>query len=205
MLTSMKNAPERSFPLTTIVLLVGIEYLAPRVGFGSQASETQKSPASQEASSAATPVPGETKASVTRGVSISSEQQKSALAVEDLLKSSAEYDGKTLVLKGRVQQVCAKKGCWFTLSPVNAPSEKSSHVRITSKGYLFFVPKDVAGYEAIAQGTVRVKTLSKAEVEHFTEDARQAGGQETSFVTQADGTALEIQFEAEGVELKPRT
>lgn len=113
-----------------------------------------------------------------------------ATPLAEILADPAKFDGATVVTSGVVSRACKKKGCWMELSP-----EKSERaMRVTFKDYGFFVPLDSQGSAARVDGIVKVKKLSKAEADHFEED----GGR---IVRDEDGTAVEISFIANGVEL----
>ena len=83
---------------------------------------------------------------------------------------------KEVVLKGRIDKVCQSKGCWFTIRDAKDPEGKKDgvSVRVTSKGYLFFVPKDLAGRTAFVRGVLTRKRLSADEAQHFIDDEARA-------------------------------
>jgi hypothetical protein len=121
-----------------------------------------------------------------------------ALSVEDCIGKSKELNGKTVKIEGTVNQVCAKKGCWFALAPdVKAGPEKT--IRITSKGYRFFVPKDAVGQQATIEGELEVKTMSVEEAQHMAEDAAKAKGEAVPKVTEPQ---VEVRIAAVAVEMK---
>lgn len=75
-----------------------------------------------------------------------------------------------------------------------APAEDAAGVRVTFKDYGFFIPLDAKGMKARAEGVAVVTTLSKAEADHLEEEGAQLKRRE-------DGSALEVAFVANGVEL----
>lgn len=134
---------------------------------------------------------------IERGEQLTEQERKSALAVQSLLPSKAkELDNQEVVLKGKVERVCQKKGCWFTLR--GETEDEPVRVRITSKGYLFFVPKDTAGHHAVVKGTFSVKALSRDEAEHFAKDE---GRDLSSEEVRASLPTNELQLAATGVVL----
>lgn len=107
-----------------------------------------------------------------------------------ILKNPKAFEGRTVLTRGRIDRSCKAKGCWMELSAVKGgPS-----MRITFRDYGFFVPLDAAGSKAKVAGKLQVKKLSKAEADHLEED----GGK---VVRSKDGSATEISFVADGVEL----
>jgi hypothetical protein len=126
---------------------------------------------------------------VTRGAAISKEAKTIPLA--QVLESPDEYTKEPVVVEGVIAAACTRQGCWMQL----ASSEDEHHgVRVTFKDYGFFIPLDAKGMKARAEGVAVVKTLSKADADHLEEEGAKLKRRE-------DGTALEVSFVANGVEL----
>lgn len=109
----------------------------------------------------------------------------------DALKQPQKYAGKTVRIEGVVKRVCKMEGCWMEI----APDAESETVRVTFKDHGFFVPKDGDGLKFRAEGELKLKTLSKEEVEHLVKEDG------AKVKTNSDGTANEVTFVATGVEL----
>jgi len=110
--------------------------------------------------------------------------------LSSILETPKAFEGKPIVTEGRIARSCKAKGCWMELS-----AEKDGEsMRVTFRDYGFFVPLDAAGADARVDGQVAVKKLSKAEADHLEDD----GGK---VVRSKDGSAIEISFVADGVEL----
>jgi hypothetical protein len=139
----------------------------------------------QEASTSAPDESGR----ILRGEAIGADTQRVAFA--DSLKEPQKYDGKTVVIEGVVRRVCQAEGCWVEIGP-KAGGEGGVRVTFDHK---FTVPKDGAEMNFRAEGTLKVKTLSKEAVEHLVKDDG------AKIKTNADGTAHEVTFLATGVEL----
>ena len=62
------------------------------------------------------------------------------------IKNFKDHSGKDILVRGQVESVCSKKGCWMTL--------KSKHetVRVTFKDYGFFVPTSLQMTSVQIQG-----------------------------------------------------
>lgn len=112
------------------------------------------------------------------------------LLVSECIAQSEKLNGKRVKVEGTVTSVCAKKGCWFVVRD----NESDQTIRITSKGYRFFVPKDARGKHAVIEGDLHVKTLSEADAKHLAEDS----GGDPSKVT---GSKKEVQLAAVGLEM----
>ncbi|HEX8719501.1 MAG TPA: DUF4920 domain-containing protein [Pyrinomonadaceae bacterium] len=113
-----------------------------------------------------------------------------AIDFADALKEPKKYDGVTGVIQGVVRRVCQAEGCWVEIGP----KEGDGSIRVTFD-HKFSVPKDTAEMKFRADGTLKVKTLSKEQVEHL---VKEDGAR---IKTNPDGTADELTFLATGVEL----
>ena len=128
---------------------------------------------------------------ILRGEAIGADTQRVAFA--DALKESQRYAGKSVVIEGVVRRVCQAEGCWMEIGP-KAEGESEGGVRVTFD-HKFAVPKDASEMNFRAEGTLKVKTLSKEAVEHLVKDDG------AKIKTNPDGTANEVTFLATGVEL----
>lgn len=125
-----------------------------------------------------------------RGMPLSSSAKKVALA--RLLADPSKYAGQTVRVEGVIVRSCKMEGCWLEL----APDAKSKAVRVNMKDHSFFVPLDSAGAKATVEGTIAVKNLTKAQVDHMIEEDGAKFDNRN-----ADGTVTEVSFVATGVEL----
>jgi hypothetical protein len=113
-----------------------------------------------------------------------------AIDLADALKEPKKYDGVTGVIQGVVRRVCQAEGCWVEIGP----KEGEGSIRVTFD-HKFSVPKDASEMKFRADGTLKVKTLSKEQVEHLVKEDG------AKVKTNPDGTADELTFLATGVEL----
>jgi len=125
---------------------------------------------------------------ITRGAAIPKDAKAVALAT--VLENPDAYTKEAVVVEGVVAASCTRKGCWMQL----APAEDAHGVRVTFRDYGFFIPLDSKGMKARAEGVAVVTTLSKAEADHLEEEGAKIKRRE-------DGTAVEVSFVANGVEL----
>jgi hypothetical protein len=125
-----------------------------------------------------------------RGVPIGTAKK---VSLNNALADPARYTGKMVLIEGVVVRSCKMEGCWAEV----AENKDSKSVRVKMKGHAFFIPLESAGANARVEGTFQVKTLSKAMVDHMTEEDG------AKFENRnADGTVTEVSFEATGIELK---
>ena len=126
---------------------------------------------------------------ITRGAAIAKDAK--AVPLTTVLGSPAEYAKTPVVVEGVISTACERKGCWMQLKPA---ADAPQSVRVTFKDYAFFIPLDAKGMKARAEGTTTIKKLSKAEADHLEEEGAKLKRNE-------DGSAIEVSFVANGVEL----
>ncbi len=127
---------------------------------------------------------------ITRGAAVSKDAK--AISLATVLESPDSYTKDAVVIEGVIATACTRQGCWMQLAPSDAKGAPS--VRVTFKDYGFFIPLDAKGMKARAEGVAVVKTLSKADADHLEEEGAKLTRKE-------DGTAREVSFVANGVEL----
>jgi hypothetical protein len=117
-----------------------------------------------------------------------------AATLSEVLAAPERFAGSTVLVEGVVRRACSRKGCWMELAA--GPEPTGPNCRVSFADYGFFVPKDSAGARARVEGTVEVKRVKPAHVEHLESE----GG---TFQTKgADGSAVEVHLVASGVELR---
>lgn len=118
-----------------------------------------------------------------------------ALSSERMLvhyESMSAGDTVNAKMKGKITEVCSKKGCWMKLDMGN-----DKIVRVTFKDYGFFMPLDASG-EVIINGKAFVKETSVADLKHYAEDA----GDSPEDIAKIMSPEVTLSFEADGVLLK---
>jgi hypothetical protein len=114
-----------------------------------------------------------------------------ATPLAEVLAAPERFADEPLLVRGRIAEVCQKKGCWTLLQDGDAV------VRVRFEDYAFFLPRDCAGDEALVQGRVRLRTLSEAEARHYAAETR--GGDPERI----RGPQREVGLLASGVRLLP--
>jgi hypothetical protein len=97
--------------------------------------------------------------------------------------------GRTLLVKGRIRDVCQKKGCWMVLT------DGESLMRIRFADYAFFVPKDSSGKDAYVEGRAAVEEISEKEARHYEAEATDGDP------SKVHGPQRVVSFTATGVRL----
>lgn len=119
--------------------------------------------------------------------------EASAMTLASLTTEMTEKDSLDCVVKGTVESVCQKKGCWMTLK-----KDDGSTVRVTFKDYALFMPKDLGGKEVVLHGIAKTKTVSVDMLKHLAEDAGKSEEEiaaitdpETKLAIEADGVTIQ--------------
>lgn len=114
-----------------------------------------------------------------------------AVDLAEALGSIAAFDDRTVTVEGTVNRVCQMKGCWMELVPAGA----DRGVRVTFKDYAFFVPTDSQGAAARLEGRFERNVFSKDDADHLIAEG-------VALTRNPDGTATEVSFVAQAVELR---
>ena len=94
------------------------------------------------------------------------------LTLADLVRRSAELDGKQVRVEGTVADVCAKRGCWIKVAEEDGPAAVVFKVQ---DGVMVF-PMSAKGKWAVADGTVRRTELTLEQTRARMEaEAKEAG------------------------------
>ena len=107
--------------------------------------------------------------------------------LEEKLVTAEKYVGK---VKGTVNKVCEKKGCWMTLAQTDGEG-----IMIRFKDYKFFMPVDIVGKDVVLEGTAQRTTTSVENLRHYAEDA----GKSKEEIEKITTPKTEIEFIATGV------
>ena len=113
------------------------------------------------------------------------------IALVNAIKDHAKLKDKEILISAKAEKVCQEKGCWMTLT------DGFQQIRVTFKGYSFFVPKDSAAKDALVQGKIFVKTISAAQARHYAKDEGKPVAEQEKIQTPVKS----YWFEATGVHL----
>jgi len=120
-------------------------------------------------------------------------QGLSTTPLSEILDHPEQFSERTVAVEGHVARACTRKGCWMELATDKGDTARAC--RVTFEDYAFFVPKDSPGAHARLEGKVVTSRVKASHVEHL-----EAEGAKFSSKN-ADGSALEVQIVATGVEL----
>lgn len=113
-------------------------------------------------------------------------------SLAEVLASPERFAREPVLVRGRVSEVCQRKGCWTILR------DGEARVRVRFADYAFFLPRDCVGADAWVEGTVSVRTLSEKEARHL--EGERVGGEPEAI----HGPQREVGFVATGVRLVRR-
>lgn len=116
---------------------------------------------------------------------------KDTTPLHDIIASPAEYEGRPVLVRGRISDVCQRKGCWTVLSV------GEDHIRVRFKDYAFFLPTDSSGKQAYVEGYVKAETLSEETAQHYASESSEPPPEPIVGPQQVVG------FTASGVRLLP--
>jgi hypothetical protein len=94
--------------------------------------------------------------------------------------------GSACLVSGTIERVCQSRGCWFTFAATDAPT-----VRVRMLDYGFLVPRNVAGAQAVIEGTLARTVVPQAVAQHYADDEAAAGSGPAQ-VVEGDQDAFEF-------------
>lgn len=130
----------------------------------------------------------------TYGAGVASTAESKAITVEKLAKKLKKDNKKAenVAIKGKVTDVCEKKGCWLTIQ-----TEDDSQFFVKMKDYAFFVPTALKGKEVVLEGNAERKVISVDEQKHYAEDAKKPQSEIDAITKPKE----EIRFIASGIKV----
>lgn len=127
------------------------------------------------------------------GAAVAAKSEKSAMSVAALnTKLAKKKKLENVAVKGKVTEVCEKKGCWLTVE--TADKEKFF---VKMKNYAFFVPTALKGKNVILEGNAETKVISVDEQKHYAEDAKKSQAE----IDAIKEPKQEIRFVASGIKV----
>lgn len=113
------------------------------------------------------------------------------VSLNDAIKKIKTLKDKDIIMTGKIEKVCRKKGCWMTLQ------NEGQMVRVTFKDYGFFVPTDLQQVPVKIQGKLEEREETVKLARHYLEDQ----GESKEKVMKINKPVMTYHFIATGVEL----
>ncbi len=128
------------------------------------------------------------------GAAVNSKTESKAISPEKLNKKLKKANEKiqNVALKGKVTDVCDKKGCWLTLE-----TEDNTQLFVKMKDYGFFVPTALKGKTVVLEGSAEKKVTSVDEQKHYAQDAKKPQSEIDAITKPKE----EIRFVANGIKV----
>lgn len=127
------------------------------------------------------------------GAEVSAKAEKLAISPAQLEKKlNKAQKVENVAVKGKVIDVCDKKGCWLTVQ-----TEDNDKFFVKMKDYAFFVPTALKGKTVVLEGNAETKVISVDEQKHYAEDAKKSQA-EIDAITKPQE---EIRFLASGIKV----
>ncbi len=111
--------------------------------------------------------------------------------LSEVVAHPERFDGTPVLVRGRITDVCQKKGCWTVIT------DGTVSVRVRFQDYGFFLPKDSTHREAIVEGLVSTEVISEKTARHYASES--TTGQVDP--NEARGNQMVVGFTATGVRL----
>ncbi|SDI91580.1 DUF4920 domain-containing protein [Chryseobacterium jejuense] len=130
----------------------------------------------------------------TYGAGVATSMESKAITVDKLGKKLKKENKKleNIAIKGKVTDVCEKKGCWLTIQ-----TDDNSQFFVKMKDYAFFVPTALKGKNVVLEGNAERKVISVDEQKHYAEDAKKP----QSEIDAISQPKEEIRFLASGIKV----
>ncbi len=113
-----------------------------------------------------------------------------AVEASELVAMLDGQDSVQVKVKGTINEVCQKKGCWM-----NVAMGEEEEMLVRFKDYGFFVPMDADGRTVTMEGWAKVEEQSVEWLRHQAEDAG-ASEEEIALITEPE---VSVSFMASGV------
>lgn len=139
------------------------------------------------------PPPGNALVGETYGAGVSKAAENNAISPRKLdkkLKKAKKLEN--VAVKGKVVDVCDKKGCWITVE-----TENDERFFVKMKDYGFFVPMALERKNVVLEGTAETKLVSVDELKHYAEDEKKSQAEIDAITKPAE----EIRFLASGIKV----
>lgn len=103
--------------------------------------------------------------------------------------AAAEPPQGPVLVKGEVEAVCQKKGCWLVVK------DGAESARVLMKDHSFAVPMDCRGKAVTVEGTLASRTFNEDQVKHLAKDGGvnpdTVSGERTEHVLTASGILIQ--------------
>ena len=122
---------------------------------------------------------------------------KEKTKISDLIKNPEKYDGKKILVEGKIVNVCENRGCWIEI----AGEFDFESIKFKVEDGVIVFPISAKGKNVLAEGTFSVKKYTKEEVIEI-EKKRAENHNEKFDVSKITRGKAVIKILGEGAEIK---
>lgn len=116
--------------------------------------------------------------------------------IADIVADPAAFEGREVLVEGKVHGVCAKAGCWMELADADG-----HEVRIKVEDGVIVFPMEAVGVNAAAQGTVTVHDMDRDEYVGWQRHLAEEIGEEFDESSIGDGPYQLVQIAGTGARI----
>ncbi len=110
--------------------------------------------------------------------------------MDAMLTAMSKESKLDMKVKGKVNEVCKKEGCWIIMKLSNGED-----MRVTFKDHAIYVPQTLQGKEVILDGFAFTDTTSIEDQKHYAKDA----GKLPAEIAKITTPKKQLAFEAKGL------
>lgn len=124
---------------------------------------------------------------------------KETTKVSEIVAHPEQFDGKRVLVKGPIVDVCKERGCWIKIGS----DKEFESIRFKVQDGVIVFPLDIKGKSAVAEGIVSVKNYTVEELiksgeetakeEGKTFDASSVKGPKTVLQIKGEGARVDVQ------------
>jgi len=111
---------------------------------------------------------------------------KDTTKISTILANPEQYIGKKVLIKGRVVDVCKKRGCWMEI----ASDKDFQSIRVKVKDGEIVFPLEAKGHEALVEGIVEKLVISKEQLIKSMEHHAKEHGEKFDPATITEGKTI---------------
>lgn len=124
---------------------------------------------------------------------------KEQTPISAILKDPHAYHGKRVQVEGTIVEVCEERGCWIKI----ASDKPFESIRFKVEDGVIVFPLDAKGKQALAEGVVKLNTLTKEQALAQAREMHKERGTLSKFdSTKYTQSITDVQIMGEGARVK---
>jgi len=102
--------------------------------------------------------------------------ESETIAVAEVMADPEAFAERRIRVSGKVDQVCARRGCWLSLAAAEAGAGESLFVKFTCPIEGRLIPVEAVDRVAVVEGELTIKMISEEMARHIAEEAGESEG-----------------------------